>query len=200
MKKVLNVGGGSKAIAIPAHYEGWEHVLLDIDASRNPDVVCDARSLSKLPGAAYDAIYCSHNLEHYWRHDLPTVLSGFVHVLRPEGFTEVRVPDLVAVFAEMQQRGIDVDDVLYVSAAGPITPNDVIYGYGREIAESGDDFYAHKNCFTVKSLTRTLITAGFKWVFTGSGSGYEIRALAFRQDPTPDQRALLRLPPPTGTP
>jgi len=31
MKKVLNVGGGSKNIPIPPLYSGWEHVLLDID-------------------------------------------------------------------------------------------------------------------------------------------------------------------------
>ena len=30
-RRVLNVGGHSKAIALPAHYEGWEHHLLDIE-------------------------------------------------------------------------------------------------------------------------------------------------------------------------
>ena len=96
MSRVLNVGGGSKEIPIPEHYEGWEHVLLDIDAARKPDVVCDARELSKLPAGLYDAVYCSHNLEHYWRHDVPRVLKGFAHVLGAHGFAEVAVPDVKA--------------------------------------------------------------------------------------------------------
>ncbi len=142
--RVLNVGRGSNTIAIPAHYEGWEHVLLDVNPAQKADVACDARELATLPAALYDAVYCSHNLEHYWRHDLPRVLAGFVHVLHAGGFAEVRVPDLRAVFAEMMKRGIDIDDTLYQSDAGPITVNDVIYGFGRQIAQSGNDFYAHR--------------------------------------------------------
>ena len=205
MSWVLNVGGGSKRIPIPHHYEGWEHVLLDIDPSQGPDVVCDARDLAtELAAASYDAVYCSHNLEHYWRHDVAAVLAGFAHVLKPDGFVELAVPDLIAVVADMERRGLDVDDVLYVSPAGPITVNDVIYGFGRQIAESGNDFYAHKNCFTPKSLRRVLEKAGFPWVFVARGR-YELHAFAFKLEPTAEQRALLKLQsfessPSSGTP
>src|SRR6476620_11662263 len=48
-RRVLNVGGYSKTVAIPAHYAGWEHVLLDIDPASGADVVCDARQLDTLP-------------------------------------------------------------------------------------------------------------------------------------------------------
>src|SRR5438045_1858589 len=92
--RVLNVGGGSKEIPLPPHYADWEHVLLDIDPTAKPDVVCDARGLSALPAAEYDAIYCSHNLEHYYKHDGIKVLRGFMHVLKPNGFAEIRVPDI----------------------------------------------------------------------------------------------------------
>ena len=189
----MNVGGGSKAIPIPPHYEGWEHVLLDVDPAQKPDVVGDARELAKLPADLYDAVYCSHNLEHYWRHDLSRVLAGFAHVLRAHGFAEVAVPDMKAVFKEVLEKGLDVESVLYESDAGPITVNDVIYGHGRQIAMTGNDFYAHKNGFTQGSLARALRAADFQWVFMGSGP-YEIRALAFKQAPSDDQRALLRLP------
>ena len=100
MRRVLNVGGGSKDIAIPAHYEGWEHVLLDVDARQKPDVVCDARNLASLPGELYDAVYCSHNLEHYWRHDHPR-RRGFRQVLHAHGLRGRR-PDLKTVFADMR--------------------------------------------------------------------------------------------------
>ena len=115
MSRVLNVGGGSKEIPIPEHYEGWEHVLLDLD------------------------------------------------------------------------------DVFYEFPAAPITANDVVYGHGRQIALSGNDFYAHKNAFSHASLGAALRDAGFPWIFMGSGP-YAIRALAFRQAPAPERRTLLRLP------
>ena len=191
--RFLNVGGGGKDILVPAHYQGWEHVLLDVDASRSPDVVCDARDLASLPAGGYDAVYCSHNLEHYWRHDLPRVLAGFLHVLAGDGFAEVAVPDLRLVFEEVLKRNLQPDDALYLSPKGPITVNDVIYGWGREIEASGHDFYAHKNGFTGDSLVATLRAAGFATVYRGAGP-FEARALAFRSVPTAAQRALLRLP------
>lgn len=191
--RVLNVGGGSKRIPIPPHFAGWRHDLLDIDPVGGAQIVCDARAMHTLPPAAYDAVYCSHNLEHYYRHDMPKVLFGFVHVLKPTGFAEVHVPDLRSVFEEVLRRGIDVDDTLYDSDAGPISVNDVIYGLGRQIEASGLDYHAHKNGFTPKSLTLALHRAGFTAIFTAPGP-YEVKALAFKQAPTPEQRAALRLP------
>ena len=76
-RRVLNVGGNSRAIRLPAHFDGWEQHLLDIDPKVRPDILCDAREMLTLPGGNYDAIYCSHNLEHYFRHELPKVLAGF---------------------------------------------------------------------------------------------------------------------------
>ena len=192
-RRVLNVGGNSKEIPIPPHYDGWEHHLLDIDPAGKPDIVCDARALTSLPAQGYDAVWCSHNLEHYWRHDLPKVLAGFLHVLKGDGYAEIRVPDMKSVFEEMLKRGMDIDDILYESPAGPISVNDVIYGFGRKIAESGVDFYAHKNGFTHRSLVMALRAAGFATVFTGSAP-FEISSLAFKTAPTPEQRALFRLP------
>jgi Methyltransferase domain len=192
-RRVLNVGGNSKAIRIPPHYDGWEHHLLDIDPSGAPEIVCDARAMTTLPAKGYDAVWCSHNLEHYWRHDLPKVLAGFLHVLKDDGYAEVRVPDMKSVFEEMLKRGIDIDDMLYESPAGPITVNDVIYGFGKKIAESGVDFYAHKNGFTRRSLVMALKGAGFGMVFTGSGP-FEISALAFKTHPTPEHKAIFGLP------
>lgn len=193
MKRVLNVGGGNKVIPIPEHYEGWDHVLLDIDPSQKPDVVCDARELTKLPAELYDAVYCSHNLEHYWRHDLPRVLTGFHHVLRAHGFVEIVVPDIKAAMEEMVRRGMDLDDVLYESDGGPITVNDVIYGAGFLIAKAGgNDFMAHKNAFSPKTLAAVLGRAGFTHMLAAKAS-FSIRAYAFKREPTAEQKQLLGL-------
>ena len=84
--KVLNVGGNNKDIGLPEIYNAWDQILLDIDPSGKPDICCDAREMMQLESSVYDAIYCSHNLEHYFEHDAEYVLEGFLHVLKPQGF------------------------------------------------------------------------------------------------------------------
>ncbi len=193
--RVLNVGGASKTIPIPPHYAGWEHLLLDIDPRGEPDIVCDARELTSLPPAQFDAVYCSHNLEHYYRYDGRRVVRGLLHVLKDDGFAEIHVPDLDALLKHVAATEIDVDDVLYTSPAGPITPLDVLYGWAPEIERSGQDFYAHKTGFTPKSLHRLLREAGFvEIVLLRSRTAFDLAAYAFKAAPRPEQRAFLGLP------
>jgi Methyltransferase domain len=192
VKKLLNIGGNNKRIPLPPQYAGWEHVLLDIDPKGKPDVVCDARELFGLPAAAYDAVYCSHNLEHYYRHDVPKVLEGFQHVLKDDGFAHIRVPDIAQVMRAAVQGNLDINDTLYQSASGPISVQDVIYGFGEEIERSGDDFYAHKCGFTPESLALALSESGFAHVFTKLDT-YEVAAFAFVTEPDDAVLKLFRL-------
>lgn len=193
MKRVLNVGGNSKDIALPPFYAGWEHVMLDIDPKTNADVICDARELQTRPAGEFDSIHCSHNLEHYFAHDVRKVLAGFRHVLKPDGFVFLRVPDIGQVARAMVTRNLDIDDVLYVSPAGPIMVKDVLYGWGAQIESSGVDFFAHKTGFTPKSLGNALAVAGFAPVYIGAAD-YEVQAFAFQQPPSAEVRAALGLP------
>jgi hypothetical protein len=189
---VLNVGGGSKAIPLPPHYAGWRHLLLDVDPRGAPDIVCDARSLESRSPEQYDAVYCSHNLEHYYAHDGLRVLRGFRHVLKEQGFAEIKVPDLVSVMQHAINHRLDLEDVVYQSPAGPISVIDVIYGFRKEIEQSGRDFFAHKTGFSPTSLRTTLKRAGFEAVFVfPKPEAFEVRALAFKSTPTYDQRRLL---------
>jgi SAM-dependent methyltransferase len=193
-RKVLNVGGNDRNIPIPAQYDGWVHVLLDIDPKCCPDIVCDARELTDLPDAGYDSIYCSHNLEHYYRHDVKRVLAGFHHVLKEDGFAYIRVPDMGCLMQMVVQRDLDIDDDILQSPAGLITVNDIIYGYGKEIERSGQDFYAHKTGFTQKSLTAVLLKAGFHVVFTRADNlAVEITAIAFKRNPSDQDIELFKL-------
>jgi len=194
--RVLNVGGGNKSVAIPPHYDGWDHLLLDIDPAGAPDIVCDARTLESFEDSQFDAVYCSHNLEHYHRHDGARVLRGFLHVLKPHGFAEILVPDIRALVQHVADTGGDLDDILYVSQMGPIAVTDMIYGLGRQIEESGNDFYAHKTGFSPRLLSLALERAGFARVIAADPFGsLEIRAIAFKAEPTPDQLRALNLPP-----
>ncbi len=190
--KVLNVGGNNREIPLPTHFHGWQHLLLDIDPRGEPDLLCDARELESQDAAQFEAIYCSHNLEHYHRHDGARVLAGFRHVLKPGGFAHIAVPDLDAVMRQVVQRSLDVDDVLYTSPAGEILVRDVLYGWSVEIERTGNDFYAHKTGFSVKSLGRMLAECGFDHVYMGAGN-LEVQAYAFDTEPSAEYRALLGL-------
>jgi len=191
-KKVLNVGGNSKAIAIPKHFEGWTHDLLDIDPRGKPDILGDARQLTTLASNLYDAVYCSHNLEHYFAHEVPKVLRGFHHVLKPDGFAEIRVPDIAQLMRTVAAKDLDLLDVIYQSPAGPVRVRDVLYGFGPEIERSGQDFYAHKTGFSPKSLALVLRESGFANQVVLRGN-LEIRGYAFKQKPDVQQLETLSL-------
>ncbi|MBK9440859.1 MAG: methyltransferase domain-containing protein [Comamonadaceae bacterium] len=190
--KVLNVGGGSKLIPIPNHYGNWDHILLDIDPVSNADVILDARDLTSFPTSSFDAVYCSHNLEHYYRHDATKVLAGFLHVLKPGGFVEIHVPDIQSVMSRVIKSKLDISDTLYQSKNGPISVHDVIYGWGKQIESSGVDFYAHKAGFSRVTLIQALKQAGFSHVkCKANAESYELSAFACKGDPCGDLFAIL---------
>lgn len=193
MKQVLNVGGNSKQILLPQQFSDFEQVLLDIDPRNSPNIVCDARELVTLNGSQFDAIYCSHNLEHYYRHDVQKVLTGFLHVMKPDGFVYIVVPDMQEVMRITVENNLDIEDTLYESPAGPIMVLDVLYGFGIEIERSGQHFYGHKTGFTRKSLEMALYRAGFLRTYM-TAANLEIIALGFRGSPDPSTRALFNLP------
>jgi ubiquinone/menaquinone biosynthesis C-methylase UbiE len=193
LRKVLNVGGNNKSIQLPAHFAGFEHLLLDIDPRGKPDVLCDARELATQEADQFDAVYCSHNLEHYYRHDVQKVLAGFLHVIKDGGFAHIRVPDIAEVMRLTVENKLDIDDVLYTSPAGPIMVLDVLYGYSVEIESSGQDFYAHKTGFTEKSLLAALDKAGFSMA-SSNLENLEVNVIAFKGEPNSNTRALFNIP------
>ena len=69
-------------------------------------------------------------------------------------------------------------DVAYMSAAGPITPLDILYGYRPPLA-AGNHHMAHKCGFTKKVLIGTLRQAGFEAVAAKSRlKKYDLWAVA----------------------
>jgi hypothetical protein len=122
-------------------------------------------------------------------------LAGFQNVLKDDGFAHIIVPDMHEVMRQTLERGLDIDDILYQSPAGPIMVLDVIYGYSAQIEKSGVEFYAHKTGFTQKSLVAALNRAGFAKIYTGlDQASLEIHAWAFKNPPSDAARALFQLP------
>jgi ubiquinone/menaquinone biosynthesis C-methylase UbiE len=188
MPKVLNVGGGPSR-ELPRVFKGWDQVLLDIDPNVNPDVLCDARKMNSLPASKYDAVHCSHCLEHFHKHEVPQVLGGFTHVLKDNGFVQIAVPDVEALCKAMI--GQDISDIWYISPGGPITFHDVMYGWGKQISQ-GNMHYCHKTAFSRVTLSKALRAARFASVFIAS-DGYSLDAFAFKVKPSKARLASMGL-------
>lgn len=142
-----------------------------------------------LPPHQYDAVYCSHNLEHYYRQDVPKVLAGFYHVLNMHGFVEVHVPDFVEAVRPLLEGRIDINHPLYKSPGGYISTNDVVYGSQVHIQRFGP-WFEHKQAFTEKSLVVALNSAGFRYAYVGHDKeSYDLFAFAFKKKPTDERLA-----------
>lgn len=184
-RRILNVGGGTSR-QIPVRYHGWIQDLLDIDPAVNPDIVCDAKRLGTLKPMQYDAIFCSHNLEHFHAHEVPHVLAGFRHLLKPHGVAHIVVPDMMALFEAVIAGTHDIEDTWYQSSSGPIAFLDVCYGWRKQI-EQGNDYYCHKTGFSETSLTKAIRQAGFTTIYIAR-DGYNLEAIAFLASPTRTQK------------
>lgn len=136
----------------------WWELRLDIDPGCKPDIVADIIDMPEVDSESVDAVWSSHNIEHVFAHEVPKVLSEFFRVLRPGGQVLVTTPDLQRA-AERIASG-RLEDPLYESDAGPVTPLDMVYGHAGYVAE-GFHYMAHRTGFTARTLERKLRDAGF---------------------------------------
>lgn len=161
MKKVLHVGCGSATIErMPEGFQDgtWEESRYDISPDYNPDFLGDMLDMSSVPDGSMDALYSSHNIEHVFFHEVPRLLGEFRRVLKDDGFCVITCPDIQEV-ARFVAEG-QLDDPLYRSPGGPISPLDILYGHSAAIAR-GQTYMAHKTGFSLKLLGKRLGQAGF---------------------------------------
>ncbi|MBI3466459.1 MAG: methyltransferase domain-containing protein [Planctomycetes bacterium] len=158
LRTVLHVGCGGATIHPLFQVPGWQEIRLDINPGVQPDIVASITDMAEVETASVDAVWSSHNLEHLYPHEVPLALAEFRRVLRSGGFALISLPDLQAV-AELVAAD-KLEDVAYISPAGPIAPLDMIYGFRPALA-GGNAFMAHRTGFTAKSLSRQLTEAGF---------------------------------------
>lgn len=136
----------------------WKELRLDINPAVKPDVVASLTDMRDVESESVDAVWSSHNLEHLYSHEVPLALAEFARVLAADGFALITLPDLqqIAEFISADK----LEDVIYHSPAGPITPRDCLFGLDRAIA-GGNEYMAHRTGFTATSLERHLREAGF---------------------------------------
>jgi len=149
---VVNVGCGPRnGSRLPRHFEGWRQLRVDNEPSVQPDILADLTDLSAIADASADAVWAAHCVEHLYEHQVKTALGEFRRVLREDGFVCIIVPDLQTVAEYVAADRLH--ETLYQSPAGPVTPHDILYGFGAAIA-SGQTLMAHRCGFTPGMLQR----------------------------------------------
>lgn len=185
-KRVLNTGCGPYAperLHPAFRGPGWTEVRLDLNPEAKPDIVASIADLGALTEGSFDAIWCSHNLEHLHTHQIPAAISGFRRILKPDGFALIATPDLEAI-AELVVDG-KLEVVAYKSPAGPISALDMLYGLSTAIAR-GNHFMSHHTGFSADRLGRLLVEAGFAEVVVKNGEWYSLWALALMPEANKD--------------
>ena len=181
---LVNLGSGPReAISLPAYFSDWKQLRVDVDPSVEPDIVADLTDLSSIPDNHADAVWASHCIEHLYEHQVMTALSEFRRVVRDDGFVCVIVPDLQAVANYVAADRLN--EPIYDSPAGPITPHDIFFGYGAAIA-CGRTSMAHRCGFTPGVLQKCFEQLTFGEV------------VLRRRDESLELVALARVQPPQG--
>jgi SAM-dependent methyltransferase len=177
-RRLLHVGCGmSGRERLPSCFQSpdWNEIRLDIDPAVQPDVVGTITDMSAIDGGSMDALWSSHNLEHVNAFEVPNALGEFRRVLKPTGFALITLPDLRAVARRIADDMLQ--EPLYESPAGPITPLDVVFGHQASIAR-GNSFMAHRTGFTARTLGQALVDAGFAEVRVHEGTRWDLWAIA----------------------
>lgn len=177
-KIVLNVGCGYPLRQkLHPHFHGpqWREIRLDLDPAVGPDIICSITDMRPVESESADAVWSSHNLEHLQRHEVPLALTEFLRVLKPQGLLLMTLPDLGQVARLVVEDRLE--DQAYMSASGPITALDMIFGHTASLAR-GNHYMAHRTGFTPRTLQEALIEAGFVEITLRQGSSFDLWATA----------------------
>jgi SAM-dependent methyltransferase len=177
-----NLGCGPRSGArAPEFFAGWRELRVDVEAAVDPDIVADISDLGAIASQSLDGVWCSHCLEHLYEHQVDRALSEMARILRPDGHACILVPDLQTVAGYIAAD--KMHETLYGSPAGPITPHDVVFGFGRDVAE-GLTFMAHRCGFTPSAMIRHLQSAAFGEFVLVRRANFELAVIA-RKSPWP---------------
>lgn len=192
MALLINAGCGPLGAGrLPAMFKSWEQLRVDVDPAVKPDIVASITDLSDIPSGSADAFWSAHCIEHLYAHHIAQALSEFHRILADGGFGCIIVPDLQAIASYIADDKLH--EVIYTSAAGPVTAHDMVYGFGAAIAR-GQPHMAHRCGFTPSLMLQRLRELPFgEIILRRRSSALELAAVVRKSSvaSTSEERATL---------
>jgi len=177
---LLNAGCGPRdEAALPAYFQGWRQIRVDVNRDVEPDLVAGITDLSAIGDGVVDAVWSAHCVEHLFAHEVPVALAEFRRVLTDTGFACIIVPDVQAIAEWLATDRMH--ETIYQSSAGPVTAHDMLWGFGVAIAR-GETAMAHRCGFTPALFVERLQAANFAEIALRRRSNLELAAVALRRD------------------
>ena len=171
-------------------FDGWETLRVDIDPNCEPDIVASIIDMAQIPTGYVDAVWATHSVEHLFWHEVGVALAEFYRILADDGFACLVVPDLQAIGELIATDRMH--EPIYVSASGPVTAHDMVFGFGTAIGQ-GRISMAHRCGFTPSLMLRRLNEVPFEEIIVRRRPNLELAAVARkrRSRDTAEREALL---------
>ena len=154
----LNLGGMGEGFV-----DGTIEGFLTVDLRPGADIQCDCSDLEFMKDKSVDAIYASNILEHWPMESTIPVLKEWRRVLKPKGRLYISVPDFDVAVKMYQKTGLTRWLRFH------------LWGDQKHILNY------HYTCFTLATLSKDLIDAGFsdvkrvkKWPFEVSDGSQNV--------------------------
>lgn len=179
-KTLLHIGcGQANPERLPDCFKNgtWQEITLDIDPRVEPSIVASITDMNPVKDGSIDAVWSSHNLEHLEGYAVPKAMKEIHRVLKPGGFVLITLPDIQKI-CQIIANG-SLEEVLYRSPVGPITPLDVLFGHQDSIAR-GNHFMAHRTGFDAARLSDQLHKTGFNEIRVRKGNAFDLWAIALK--------------------
>jgi SAM-dependent methyltransferase len=190
-KLLVNLGSGPKGTTwLPGVFADWRALRVDADPKTAPDLLADITDLTAIETGAVDAVWSAHCLEHLYLHQVAGAIAEMHRILSDDGFLCLIVPDLQVLGEYIVNDRLH--EVVYQSAAGPVSAHDIIFGYGPYLARGFHEM-AHRCGFTPALLVRELHKSPFAEIILRRRPNQELAALARKRPPVDDadREALL---------
>ena len=154
----------------------WTVKQYDAEPSIKADYTGHIFKMDAIEDGSIDALWCQQILQRYYIPHVQAALKEFKRVMAEDALLYINVPDgqIASSFIANDQPS----HPLYQSAAGPITPVDILYGFQKAIL-SGKRHMTHHSIFSLKQLGILLRDAGFSDIRVHR-RGYVIHASAYK--------------------
>lgn len=145
----INLGCGDKIL------ENYINVdIVNERGGRQPDLVCDIRSLNIFENNCADEILAIHVVEHFWRWEIAEVINEWIRVLKPGGKMILECPNLLTACMEL------VNDPIIAAKPGKSGQKSMWVFYGDPSWK--DPLMMHKWGYTPQSLGQLMHDCGLK--------------------------------------